>query len=168
VEKLRSGGNFASTAPQAEIDIMKLNLHSIVAIGCLVFPLASIAQSPVLPAFSDDNWISLGGSPRANDHVNAAVVDASGNLYIGGSFTAVGETKANFIAKWDGSRWSALGSGVSGYGQFYGHGVFALAVSETGSDLYAGGAFTTAGTKAAAFAARAVLRLPALTLRLPT
>jgi hypothetical protein len=89
-----------------------------------------------LPAFSDDNWISLGGSPGANNPVNASVVDASGNLYIGGSFIAVGDTKANFIAKWNGSIWSALGSGVNGI-------VSALAVS--GSDLYAGGTFTSVG-----------------------
>ena len=93
---------------------MKFTLHSIVAIGCLASPLASIAQSPVFPAFSDDNWISLGGSPGANNQVNASVMDASGNLYIGGSFTAVGKTKANFIAKWDGTNWSALGSGLNG------------------------------------------------------
>ena len=115
---------------------MKLNLHSIIAIGWLLSPLASIAQSPVLPAFSDDNWSSLGGSPGANNQVNASVVDASGNLYIGGSFTGVGETKANYIAKWDGNSWSALGSGLNGQ-------VNALALS--GSDLYAGGNFTTAG-----------------------
>src|SRR6185436_11187622 len=134
---------------------MKLNLHSIVAIGFLVSPLASIAQSPVLPAFNDDNWISLGGSPGANDQVNASVVDASGNLYIGGSFTAVGETKANFIAKWDGNRWSALGSGLTGGGIgniLVPAGVRALAVS--GSDLYAAGHFTTAGGGAANFIAK--------------
>src|SRR5205085_669452 len=40
------------------------------------------------------------------------------------------------IAKWDGSSWSALGSGVDDI-------VYALAVS--GSDLYAGGQFFHAG-----------------------
>src|SRR5437763_1410272 len=43
------------------------------------------------------------------------------------------------------------------------NGVFALAVS--GSDLYAGGAFTTAGGKASAYVARAYLpTLPTLSL----
>src|SRR5207248_7005627 len=69
-----------------------------------------------------------GGIPGANDIVLAAVVDGSGNLYVGGYFTIVGDVMANYIAKWNGSSWSALGSGI-------GFGVSALAVSR--SDLYA-------------------------------
>ena len=42
------------------------------------------------PTFSDANWVSMGGIPGANGGVNAAVIDGSGNLYIGGSFTIVG------------------------------------------------------------------------------
>ena len=97
------------------------------------------------PTFSDANWVSLGGIPGANNTVYAAVVDDSDNLYIGGSFTVVGDVIANRIAKWNGSSWSALGSGISapaGYPS-YGGGVWALAVS--GSAVYAGGTFTTAG-----------------------
>src|SRR5439155_17091674 len=56
----------------------------------------------------------------------------------------------------DGSSWTALGSGMNG-------GVGALAVS--GSDLYAGGGFTTAGGKASAYIARAyLLTLPTLSV----
>jgi len=47
-----------------------------------------------------------------------------------------GDVSANYIAKWDGSSWSALGSGMNGP-------VYALALS--GTNLYAGGAFTMAG-----------------------
>jgi hypothetical protein len=90
------------------------------------------------PTFSDANWISMGGIPGADYEVRAAAVDGSGNLYIGGEFTVVGDVVANHIAKWNGSSWSALGSGMDPYGY-----VNALAVS--GSDLYAGGYFTTAG-----------------------
>ena len=78
----------------------------------------------------------MGCTPGANNLVEAAVVDASGNLYIGGAFTVVGDIGAKFIAKWNGSSWSALGSGMNNW-------VYALAVS--GSNLYAGGSFTTAG-----------------------
>ena len=88
------------------------------------------------PTFSDENWISMGRFPGANGAVNAAVVDGSGNLYIGGDFTVVGGAIAIRIAKWNGSSWSALGTGMNDT-------VSALAV--LGGDLYAGGFFTTAG-----------------------
>ena len=86
--------------------------------------------------FSDANWISMGGLPGADGNVFAAVVDSSGNLYIGGGFTIVGNAVATDIARWNGSSWSALGSRMDSN-------VLALAVS--GTDLYAGGEFTTAG-----------------------
>ena len=47
---------------------------------------------------------------------------------------------ANRVAKWNGSSWSALGSGMDGR---------CLALAVSGSDLYAGGYFTTAGGSAA-------------------
>lgn len=90
------------------------------------------------PTFSDANWVSLGGIPAANGRINALAVDSSGNLYVGGYFTVIGDTRANDVAKWSGSSWSALGPGISG-----GNGVFALAVS--GSNVYAGGSFYWAG-----------------------
>jgi len=93
------------------------------------------------PTFSDADWVSLNpGIPGANSTVRAMVVDGSGNLYVGGDFPLIGTVVANRIAKWNGSAWSALGSGVAG-GSF--PSVYALAV--IGSDLYAGGRFTKAG-----------------------
>jgi hypothetical protein len=63
-------------------------------------------------------------------------------VYVGGQFTDAGENaKADHIAKWNGSNWSALGSGLNGN-------VFAIAVS--GSDVYAGGDFIDAGGIASA------------------
>jgi hypothetical protein len=73
---------------------------------------------------------------------------AGGTLYAGGYFTNAGGVAANYIAQWNGSSWSPLGSGMNG-------GVIALAVS--GGTLYAGGVFTTAGTNVSAYAAEAIL-----------
>src|SRR5437016_5069875 len=90
-----------------------------------------------------------------NGEVDALAVLGS-DLYAGGEFTTAGGSAANRIAKWDGSSWSALGSGMNGT-------VVALALS--GSDLYAGGGFTTAGGKVSAYIARAYLPiLPTLSV----
>ena len=89
------------------------------------------------PTFSDEDWVSMGGLPGANNSVYAIAVDTnSGVVYVGGEFTIIGNVSANRIAKWDGSAWSPLGSGMN-------YTVRALALS--GTDLYAGGWFTTAG-----------------------
>jgi trimeric autotransporter adhesin len=74
-----------------------------------------------------------------------AVAVAGSNLYAGGFFTTAGGNRATNIAKWDGSSWSALGSGLDG------EYVYALAV--LGSNLYVGGRFTTAGGRAANYIA---------------
>jgi hypothetical protein len=96
------------------------------------------------PTFSDVNWVSMDGHLGVDGLVYAAVVDASGNLYIGGAFGAVGNTLATGVAKWNGSSWSALGSGAPS--------VYALALS--GNTLYAGGWFTTAGGTNASYIAQ--------------
>jgi hypothetical protein len=67
--------------------------------------------------------------------------DGSGaELVAGGFFDIVGGIPAKSIAKWDGAKWSTLGSGVDGA-------VYALAAFNDGSGraLYAGGAFSSAG-----------------------
>src|SRR5258707_5478926 len=65
-----------------------------------------------------------------------ALAVSGSDVYAGGYFTTAGGSAANYIAKWNGSSWSALGSGMNGW---------VLALSVSGSDVYAGGSFTTAG-----------------------
>jgi hypothetical protein len=63
-------------------------------------------------------------------------------LYAAGYFSRAGQVDANLVAKWDGSSWSPLGSGLSG-----GTAANTLTVFDDGSGpaLYVGGRFTTAG-----------------------
>jgi hypothetical protein len=114
-------------------------------IGVLSASSVTILESaPNTGAFSDADWISMGGLPGANDQgvVHATAMDGSGNLYVGGAFKVIGNVVANGIAKWNGSTWSALGSGMNGSDGDNAH-IYALAVS--GGDLYAAGSFTAAG-----------------------
>ena len=75
--------------------------------------------------------------------------DGVGNaLYVGGSFELAGGQTTNGVARWDGSVWSALGSGVAGCwpsGWCYAS-VKSLAVWNDGAGdaLYAGGVFEQA------------------------
>jgi hypothetical protein len=112
---------------------------------CLT-PLPLIAQA----AFTDANWVSMGGLPGANGQINAVAADKNGNVYGGGNFTLIGTTLANNIAKWDGHNWSPLGSGLSGGNDTP---VSALALDASGN-LYAGGSFTSAGEVDASYIAK--------------
>ena len=70
--------------------------------------------------------------------VRALAVDGIGNVYVGGDFVIAGSVAANYIAKWDGTAWSALGTGLDS-------GVSALAVDGSGN-VYAAGGFRNAGS----------------------
>lgn len=83
-------------------------------------------------------WASGFYLPGTNGIVHAAVLDGSGNLYVGGEFSVAGDVDANNIARWDGMKWHALNTGTN-------DAVYALAVGSDGT-LYAGGTFTSAGT----------------------
>jgi len=108
---------------------------------------AFVATAGVLPAnyiakWNGSAWSALGSGLRNGNYpgsVSALAVSGT-NLYAGGQFTNAGGLTAHYIAKWNGSAWSALGSGTGGGTYPY---VYALVVS--GTDLYAGGPFTTAG-----------------------
>ena len=134
--------NLAS-APHGTFDLRGWNVTLDAVRGPVLAPAGSGAHTP--SAVGD--WSALGsngvGGGSLNYYVYALAVSGS-DLYVGGSFTNVNNggttlTAADYIAKWDGTNWSALGSGSSGNGSLNSF-VYALAVS--GSDLYVGGSFT--------------------------
>jgi hypothetical protein len=86
-------------------------------------------------------WSYLSGPSGTgmNSSVNALTDfdDGSGPaLFAGGDFTAAGGLTANYVARWDGTAWSALGPSTTGMGLW----VYALAVFDDGSGpaLFAG------------------------------
>ena len=89
------------------------------------------------------SWFDVGGGVDDRDYLPqvAALVVDGGDLYVGGAFTLAGNLNAAHIAKWTGSSWSALGSGL---GRYFGDvPVSCLAVS--GAALVVGGRFVSAG-----------------------
>ena len=86
--------------------------------------------------FADDEW----GFIR-----DMAVIGT--DLYVGGWFQTAGGISANRIAKWNGSTWSPMGSGLGGTvpnGTSYYNGS-AYTISAIGNELYVGGEFRSAG-----------------------
>jgi hypothetical protein len=89
-------------------------------------------------------WTHLGdggapGTASLNGAVYALNTDNPGILYVGGAFTdAGGKPAADYIAKWNGSTWSALASAQKLNGAV-------RAIAYHAGKVYAGGQFTNAG-----------------------
>lgn len=102
-------------------------------------------ELPYAARWNGTSWSGL--SSGLNGEVRALAVHDDGlgsgpALYAAGEFTVAGGVAASRIARWDGSAWSALGSGLSGTAH-------ALVSFDDGTGsgpaLYVGGAFTHAG-----------------------
>ena len=104
---------------------MKMNLRrwtSFIAIGFTFLFFRSAAFA------GDANWDGQFDAQGLDSAVNAIAVGDNGNIYVGGAFTHAGGLTANYIAVWNGSSWSNLGSGMD-------YAVEGIALS--GSDVYA-------------------------------
>ena len=91
------------------------------------------------------------GTDGMNGAVYALAVDSSDNLYACGDFTTAGGVNANRVAKWDGTAWTALGTGIGTTG--YVSSNMSMLVASSG-DLYLGGHYTTVGGVTASGIAR--------------
>jgi hypothetical protein len=95
------------------------------------FAFAGFCQEKI-PAGSWDTQFDSQGL----NGIALALAEGGGYIYAGGSFTDAGGVSVNNIAKWNGSGWSALGTGMDNT-------VSEIVVS--GGNVYAGGSFLTAG-----------------------
>ena len=84
---------------------------------------------------SQDKWIQIASSVSSNPSYNSLYADKN-YLYLGGHFSQIDNVTCNDVARWDGSSWSALGSGFSGP---------VYDVYTSGNDIYAGGNFVSSG-----------------------
>lgn len=100
-ELLNPDGTFNSTTNyQGSIDLAGFDVQ-LTANGLQFAPLVG----------DNDRWESFGGIP-GTDGTIWAVVRIGTDLYVGGEFTIAGDVVANRIARWDGTSWSALGTGA--------------------------------------------------------
>jgi hypothetical protein len=135
-----------------------------VFVSCLI--VAVIYSPSVALTITDADWIPISGGPYG---VQCMAMDSSGNIYVGGQFRSIGGNTIigykndtlpsgqpvripimdsvivlNNIAKWDGTSWSSLDTGLTvGNLPNLTPSVYALAVH--GTDLYVGGFFFKAG-----------------------
>jgi hypothetical protein len=110
--------------------------------------LTTLTEADYIAKWDGANWSALGnngaGVGALNSVVTALAVDASDNVYAGGSFTnAAGIATADYIAKWNGANWSALGSDGAGGGALWstGNGSAIQEIIVNGTDVYASGFF---------------------------
>ena len=110
--------------------------------------LFSTTGSLGIARFDGATWgpVGSGMSGGGLTAVLALLALPNGDVVAGGLFTTAGGVPAGYIARWNGSSWSPLGSGTNGP-------VNALRQLPDG-DLVAGGAFTVAGGSNAPYLAR--------------
>jgi hypothetical protein len=96
-------------------------------------------------ASNDQYWDDRFGSPGANGEIYAMAVRGN-EVYVGGYFSTVGGVQATNVARWDGTTWSGLGSGLGNYSGIRSEfGVGSIEVM--GKEIYAAGGFTNAGAE---------------------
>jgi hypothetical protein len=90
--------------------------------------------------------------------ISAIAVAPNGDVYVAGYFNYIDAVAARGIARWDGTKWNALGEGLYELDSYEGAeprdaNVYALAIGADGS-VFAGGNFNRAGAGAASSVAR--------------
>ncbi|MGA2243117.1 MAG: hypothetical protein ABSH11_13915 [Verrucomicrobiota bacterium] len=118
------------------------------------FTTAGGATARAVAKWNGSNWSQLGQGMFATSTASvAALAKIGGYLYASGLFTnAGGSVITCAIARWDGTQWEALGSGIgndlsSGVGRGF-------ALAAWNNDLFVGGTFETAGVIDAGYIAR--------------
>lgn len=91
------------------------------------------------------NWTGL--AVGMGGHGVRSMAISGTDLYVAGGFQAVGGISAARVARWNGSQWSALGSGIPGSSN-------SIRLTVAGDDLIATGDFTNAGGTPASRIAR--------------
>ena len=118
---------------EGTVDVAQSGLHFDPTTGEMI----SAPDLPAIPrADGDQYWADGFGNSNPRPGVGGYVYTMfvyQGALIVGGGFNAAGGIEARNIARWDGTHWTSLGTGLDG-------GVYAL--GSYGGDLIAGGYFS--------------------------
>ncbi|SIQ78479.1 PQQ-dependent sugar dehydrogenase [Maribacter ulvicola] len=129
-----------SSGTNGPITTMQVNENGALFIGG-IFTTAGGLNANNIAKWENNSWNLLTDSATnisgTNNDVRSIHIDED-KVYIGGNFDTAGGIATARIARWDGSNWSALGTGTSGYVQ---------AINSAGEYLYVGGNFALAGDK---------------------
>ncbi len=100
----------------------------------------------LIARWTGGTWTQLGGDLTGSfggASAAAFATDDAGQLFAGGSFTAIGGVPMAHVARWDGTSWQPLGTGLDPAGGFF---VGAGGMTTLpGGDLVVGGLFAAAG-----------------------
>ncbi|MBI5294995.1 MAG: S-layer homology domain-containing protein [Chloroflexi bacterium] len=141
------GTNWSHLGPNLNDSVMALEaMGNDLYVGGYFTDAGNIPQADYVAKYNGSTWSALGSDPTGTNGSLSSGVRALagiGNiLYVGGEFGVSDSSgvlfTADYIARWDGSHWSALGNNGAGNGSLNGY-VFALAVGN--NDVYAGGWF---------------------------
>lgn len=110
----------------------------------------SSEQFHSLARWRDGVWTLLGDptTPSGQDSYQIkglALVAEGNNMYLGGRFDKMGGQSVYHVARWDRERWADLTGGTHEIGETLLSGVRALGV--LGSDIFAGGTFSSVGNQ---------------------
>lgn len=98
-----------------------------------------------IATWNGQRWSTLGDGVNVTNAfslgVTALTVDSNGDLIVGGDFGTASGVTVNHVARWDGSAWHALGTGLASSSTIQ---VNAFHVNTAG-DVIVGGAFSHAG-----------------------
>jgi len=114
------------------------------AAGVFMDTLSDTIPRTCVKKWDGSSWSELGTGVHAlngNNAINTLCTDAAGNVYAAGVFTdSTSAFSGNiYVAKWDGTSWSELGSGLAH--QYLGdYQIFSILV-DTSGNIYAGGNF---------------------------
>lgn len=128
-----------SSGTNGPISTLALNENGVLFIGG-VFTSAGGLNANNISKWENNAWGLLTDNSTnisgTNNEVRSIHIDDNNTVYVGGNFDTAGGMPASRIAQWNGSNWSALGSGTSGFVQ---------AMESLDNYLYVGGNFVLAG-----------------------